>query len=65
MRQRNGSLAPVRKVAAGGIGGAISTILVWIIQQWMRQPIPAEVAAAITTVIVFMVGYLTPAGAGE
>jgi hypothetical protein len=65
-RPRSASAAPVRKVAAGAIGGAITTIVVWVIRLIAPQVvIPAEVAAALTTLIVFAVSYFTPPGAGE
>jgi hypothetical protein len=66
VRPRSASAAPVRKVAAGAIGGALTTILVWAIRLVAPQVvIPAEVASALTTLIVFAVAYFTPPGAGE
>jgi putative flippase GtrA len=65
MRQRNGSLKPTQKVAAGGIAGALSIILVWMIEEFARIKIPAEVASALTVVIGVLTSYLTPAGEGE
>lgn len=65
MRQKNGSLKPVRKVAAGAVGGAVATILIWVLQESLGRSIPGDVAAAITTVVVFLVSYITPAGKEE
>jgi putative flippase GtrA len=52
--------APVRKVAASGIGGAIATLVLWALAQFANFHPEPEVAAAITTVITFLVGYFTP-----
>lgn len=60
--------APVKKVAAGGIAGAAATILVYVLNSYVlpsAKPIPAEIAAAITTLLSFAVAYLTPPGEGE
>ncbi|MDP9456959.1 MAG: hypothetical protein M3Q49_11630 [Actinomycetota bacterium] len=52
-----GSSAPTPKIAAAGIGGAIATILVWVVGL-LGLEVPAEVAAAFATVISFAAGYL-------
>ena len=57
------SLAPVPKVAASGLAGATSTILVWLLQQGMGIATPPEVVAALTTLLMFGVGYLVGPGA--
>lgn len=54
---------PRRKVAAGGLAGAISAIVLYIIDY--NQPVGAkelapELAAAITTLITFVVSWLIP-----
>ncbi len=51
---------PARKVTAGGLIGALVTILVWALNTFVlsaEQQITGEIAAAITTVITFLVGY--------
>lgn len=45
------------KVAAAGIGGAVTTVLIWGATAAGIE-IPAEVAAAIATIIAFGAGYL-------
>jgi len=55
---------PTQKVAASAVAGALTTILVYIIDAFViqdpTQVIPAHVATAITTVISFIVAYLVP-----
>lgn len=59
------SAAPVRKVAAGGIAGAITVVLVWIASAVFKVDIPPEVASAITVIVGFIVAYLVPPAANE
>lgn len=53
---------PTRKVTAGGVAGAISAIIVWMLNAYflIEKPIPAEIAVAITTVLTFAVQYVVP-----
>jgi hypothetical protein len=57
--------APVRKVTAGGIGGAVATLALWALAQYANFHPQPEVAAAITTVISFIVAYLVPPSAND
>jgi energy-converting hydrogenase Eha subunit C len=59
------SAAPVRKVAAATLAGALVTLVVWAAATFLHLNISAEVAAAIVTVVIFVVGYLVPARVGE
>lgn len=52
------SLAPTRKVASAGGAGAIVLILVWLLETYAGADIPAEVAAAATTLISLAVAYM-------
>jgi hypothetical protein len=54
-----GSMKPVPKVAAAGIGGAVATIVVYIASQ-VGVEIPGDVGAAIATVVAFAAAYLKP-----
>jgi hypothetical protein len=47
------------KVAAVGLAGAVVTILAWAIPP--LRDAPAEVIAAMTTIVGVVAGYLTPA----
>lgn len=53
------SSSPTPKVAAGGIGGSVSVILIWVANSVFKVEIPAEVAAAIATVAGFVSAYFT------
>lgn len=50
---------PVIKVAAAGLGGALATIIVGIIEA-AGGTVDASLAAAIATVASFGAGYITP-----
>lgn len=50
--------SPTRKVAATGIAGAVTVVLVYLIQAIFSIVIPAEVAAALTLIISFASGYI-------
>ena len=49
---------PTRKVAATGIAGAITIVLVYTVQSLFNVEIPAEVSSAITLLISFASGYI-------
>ena len=49
-----------RKVAAGGLGGAISVVLVELLQQLFRVTIDAALSSSITTILTFTVSYFVP-----
>jgi hypothetical protein len=65
MRRSNGSLTPVKKVQAVGIGGGLATVFVWAIHEWGKITVPPEVAAAFAALIGSLAGYITPAGEEE
>ncbi len=52
--------APNRKVNVGLAAGAVMTILAWISKTYAGVEIPAEVALAGSTVIVFLLQYAVP-----
>ncbi len=62
---RSKSNRPTQKVAAGALGGAITTIIVYLIRVVSMVELPSEVVAALTTLIIFAVSYLTPPGSNE
>lgn len=59
---RQTSLAPTNKVVAGALAGALTTIIVWGVQQAFAITVPAEIGVAISTVISFFVSWVTPPG---
>jgi hypothetical protein len=50
---------PEKKVTAAALAGAVATILVWILHL-TGVDIPPEVAAAITTILAAVAGYMAP-----
>ena len=60
------SLKPTGKVAAGGIAGAIVTVLVWVYGHYQPAfdlpPMTAEIAAALTAIAAAGVGWLKSEG---
>lgn len=50
-------MTPQPKVAAAGVAGAVTTILVFVVGQ-LGVELPAEVAAALTALIAFAAGFL-------
>ena len=55
------SPSPTRKVVAGGIAGSASTVLVWILNStlFVKNPMPAEVAVAFSTILSGIASYYT------
>lgn len=49
---------PVPKVVAAGLGGAVATILLWLVEAASQLEVPTPVAAALTTLLAFVFGYL-------
>lgn len=55
---------PYTKVTAGAIAGAVTVILIFVIQTLTSLEIPAEVAAAVTVLLTFAVSYFVPEQVG-
>ncbi len=51
------SIAPTTKVAAGGVAGAFTVLVVWILGL-LHVTLPPEVASAVTVLIPFISSYL-------
>jgi hypothetical protein len=58
------AVAPIRKVASAAIGGAVATILIWLLSLGGIE-VMGDVAAAIVLVVTFIIGYLVPASTAE
>ena len=50
------SVTPTTKVAAGGVAGAITVLLVWILGMF-NVAVPPEVSSAFTVIISFAASY--------
>jgi hypothetical protein len=48
---------PNRKVKAGALAGALSILLIWVIQAASGAVITGEAASAMTVVLTFIVSY--------
>ena len=59
------SLKPTRKVASGGLAGAVMTVCCWILKDRWRIELPGDVVAALTTVVAFAIAYLVPSAAED
>jgi H+/Cl- antiporter ClcA len=67
MPVKTNSAVPVRKVAAGGVGGALSTIIIFVLNHYLLKsdPLDGTISAAITTLVTFAVSYIVPPSATE
>lgn len=54
------SRLPSRKVAAGGIASAITTVIIAVCQDGFGYEISGNLAAAIVTIVGFVVAYAIP-----
>ena len=59
------SSTPTRKVTAGGLAGALTIILIWIVDEGLAVEIPAYVGAAITTTLTFLTSYVVQSRPSE
>ena len=59
------SLKPAQKILAGGLAGAVATIIVWLIESIGKTTVPGAVAVAISTVLSFITAYLVPPSADD
>ena len=51
---------PTPKMAASGISGALTVILIWACRQFFKLEIPPEIASAVTVTFGFVAGYFAP-----
>lgn len=52
-------MQPQPKVLAGGVAGALTVLLVYGLKAFAGIDLPAEVSAAVTTVLSFTAAYFT------
>lgn len=48
------------KAIAAGMAGAVATIMIYVIDQFLKVPLPPEICAAVQTVVVTGFVYFTP-----
>lgn len=58
------SAQPSAKTGFTILGGAITTVLVWIATEFTGIQVPAEVAAALTTIVAGLIAWFVPAKSG-
>lgn len=54
------TMLPTRKVAVGGLAGALTTIVISIAKDGFGYIMSPDLAAAVTTLISFAVSYAVP-----
>lgn len=59
VRYNQPTASPTAKVAAGGVGGSLTVVLLYAIKVLFELDVPAEVGAALATVISFLSAYMT------
>lgn len=59
------SAIPSRKVAYGGIAGALAAIICWASKAYGGAEIPAEIAVALTTLFTFALQYTVHDNSGD
>lgn len=52
------------KVAASGVAGALTVLLLWVLATYAHVNPPATVDAAIDVIVAFVAGYLVPSDGG-
>ena len=62
MASKMQSALPARKVWIAGVAGAVTTLLVFVLNLALSEEkqIPAEIAAALVTVVSFLLSYFVP-----
>lgn len=51
-------MRPTTKITAVALGGAVATILAWLVAETTAVEMPPPVVAALTTLLAFGFGYL-------
>lgn len=54
------SWIPQTKVVAGTVGGAVTTIVLWLLDAYARLDMPEPVSAAVGVLVTLVVAYLVP-----
>ena len=51
--------APTRKMRFAGLGGALTVLVLALVEGFTNVPVSSEVASALTLVMTILVGYIT------
>jgi hypothetical protein len=52
--------APTNKVLAGAFVGAVTTVILWAIEEFTPIKMPSNIGAAISTILAFVASYIIP-----
>jgi hypothetical protein len=63
--RRMNTNVPTQKITIASVAGALVTLVAAACDNWLGQPLPASVVAALTTIAAFAAGYLAPPGKTE
>lgn len=58
------SKRPARKIVGGGIAGAVTALILWLLSEFGIS-VDADVASAITVIVTFIAGYLVRPDGGD
>lgn len=58
-------MKPTNKVFAGALAGAVAVIIAWAAKAFGHTDMPPEIAAAVSTVLTFVVQYIVPDSTGD
>ena len=50
------------KALASMFGGAVAVVLIYAIDQFVKTPLPAEICAAVQTIVITLLVYFVPHG---
>ncbi len=56
---------PRQKVTGAAVGAALGGIIVFVLNTYLKAGIDQQIAASITVVVTFALGWLTPPGGNE
>lgn len=53
------TVAPTTKLTAAGISGAITVVLLALVENFTNVEVSSEVASSLTIIVAFLMGYFT------
>lgn len=58
------SRAPTQKITFGALAGAITIVVVWVVNEFQILPggvqVTSEIASAVTMILTFIISYVVP-----
>jgi hypothetical protein len=62
---KSASAAPIQKIYAGGIGGALTVIVIALVQHYTKLIVDPTASAMLVLVVMFAAGYFANPSAGD